>query len=98
MQPRRWPADAAGRQMLWAAMPRLATNHAPEAFEETWEALLDLAGRPLIPAPLLAARALEVTAGTDWPVRRAAMEALLRRAKSVDKEELAVVNVPPKGS
>src|SRR5205085_902375 len=82
----------------WAAMPRLATDHAPEGFEETWEALLDLAGRPLIPAPLLAARALEVTMGADWPVRRAAMEALLRRAKSVDREELAAVSVPPRGS
>jgi len=92
------PADARTAPMLWAAMPRLATDHAPEGFEETREALLDIAGRSVIPAPFLAARALEVTMGTDWSVRRAAMEALLRRAKSVDKEELAAVSVPPKGN
>jgi hypothetical protein len=68
-------------------MPRLGTDSVPEGFEETWEALIDLAVRPLVPAPLLAAQALEVTRGADWPVRRAAMEALLRRAKSAESEE-----------
>ena len=78
-------------------MPRLRTDSVPEGFEETWEALLDLAVRPLVPAPLLAARALEVTLGADWPVRRAAMEALLRRAKSAESEGLSAVSVPARG-
>ena len=78
-------------------MPRLGTDNAPEGFEETWEALTDLAVRPLVPAAFLAAQALEVTRGADWPVRRAAMEALLRRAKSAENEELAAVGVPARG-
>jgi len=78
-------------------MPRLGTDNVPEGFEETWQALIDLAVRPLVPAPLLAAQALEVTRGADWPVRRAAMEALLRRAKSAENEELAAVSVPARG-
>ncbi len=78
-------------------MPRLGTDNAPEGFEETWEALTDLAAKPLVPAAFLAAQALEVTRGTDWPVRRAAMEALLRRAKSAENEELAAVGVPAGG-
>ncbi len=78
-------------------MPRLGTDHVPEGFEETWQALIDLAAKPLVPAPLLAAQALEVTRGADWPVRRAAMEALLRRAKSAEHEGLAAVGVPARG-
>ena len=78
-------------------MPRLRTDSVPEGFEETWQALIDLAVRPLVPAPLLAAQALEVTRGADWPVRRAAMEALLRRAKSAESEELSAVGVPARG-
>jgi superfamily II DNA or RNA helicase len=78
-------------------MPRLGTDNVPEGFEETWQALVDLAVRPLVPAALLAAQALEVTRGADWPVRRAAMEALLRRAKSAESEELAAVGVPARG-
>jgi superfamily II DNA or RNA helicase len=78
-------------------MPRLGTDNFPEGFEETWQALLDFAVRPLVPAPLLAAQALEVTRGADWPVRRAAMEALLRRAKSAENEQLAAVGVPARG-
>ncbi len=78
-------------------MPRLGTDRVPSGFEETWEALIDLAVRPLVPAPLLAAQALEVTRGADWPVRRAAMEALLRRAKSAESEELSAVGVPARG-
>lgn len=78
-------------------MPRLGTDNVPEGFEETWEALIDLAARPLVPAPLLAAQTLQVTRGADWPVRRAAMEALLRRAKSAEHEELAAVGAPARG-
>ena len=78
-------------------MPRLGTDNVPEGFEETWQALVDLAVRPPVPAALLAAQALEVTRGADWPVRRAAMEALLRRAKSAESEELAAVGVPARG-
>jgi superfamily II DNA or RNA helicase len=79
-------------------MARLGTDDVPEGFEETWEALIELAARPLVPAPLLAAQALEVTRDADWPVRRAAMEALLRRAKSAENEALAAVGVPARGS
>jgi len=78
-------------------MPRLGTDSVPEGFEETWEALINLAVRSLVPAPLLAAQALEVTRDADWPVRRAAMEALLRRAKSAESEELSAVGVPARG-
>jgi hypothetical protein len=78
-------------------MPWLGTDSVPEGFEETWEALIDIAVKPLVPAALLAAQALEVTRGSDWPVRRAAMEALLRRAKSAESEELAAVGAPARG-
>lgn len=79
-------------------MSRLTTDSAPASHQETWEALVDLGGRALVPAPFLAAQVLRVARDADWPVRRAAMEALLRRVKSAEAEELTVVSVPPRRS
>ena len=75
-------------------MPRLGMDNVPEGFEETWEALIDLAVRPLVPAALLAAQAIEVTRGADWPVRRAAMEALLY-TRSGPFKHAVTVKIPP---
>jgi hypothetical protein len=49
-------------------------------------------------AEALARQALDVTQGADFPVQRAAMEALLRRAGSSRNGELRVVRRPAEGS
>jgi hypothetical protein len=69
-----------------------ATNRETEAYRE----LVGMAGRRTgsIPPELLAHHVLEVTRGADWPVRRAAMEALLRRIAFARRDELRVSSTP----
>jgi len=50
-----------------------------------------------IPAETLAGLAMSVTEGADWPVRRAALEAGLRRVASCASDELRVASRPSKG-
>jgi superfamily II DNA or RNA helicase len=79
-------------------MARRLRLEAPRDFQETWDALIDIAGRGAgVPPALLAAQVFRVTGGADWPVRRAAMEALIRRARSAQGEQLVVASGPGRG-
>ena len=76
----------------------------PVAFTPTqdtvaFEALVHLAGRRTLPisAELLAEHAMALPGGWDWPVRRAAFEAILRRLASARGQELTVVKSPRGG-
>ena len=48
-------------------------------------------------APLLVDHVLAVTDGADWPVRRAAMEAVLRRSSFAARDGLAIATSPAGG-
>jgi hypothetical protein len=50
-----------------------------------------------IPASVLVGHALAITKGADWPVQRAAMEALLRRLESVEQDRLRIATRPAHG-
>ena len=50
-----------------------------------------------IPPEILARHALETHWTADWPVQRAAMEALLRRCESGRRDKLRVSSRPPGG-
>jgi hypothetical protein len=73
-------------------MPPAATADENEAHR----VLLSLAHRKTgaIPAPLLVRHVLSVTRGADWPVQRAAMEALLRRCSFGKQDRLEVASAP----
>ena len=79
--------------------PALLTTLSTSSLEETeaFATLLSLArGKTLsIPPELLARHVLALSPDTDWPVQRAAMEALLRRAASARHEDLRVSRRPP---
>jgi hypothetical protein len=47
-----------------------------------------------IPAELMAGHVLTITEGGDWPLRCAAMEAILRRCKFGDRDGLVVTSAP----
>ncbi len=66
---------------------------------EAFEALNQLAGRRTLPIPaeMLVGHTLALPGPWDWPVRRAAFEALLRRLASARSQELAVVESPRSG-
>jgi len=66
---------------------------------EAYETLVQIAGpRTLhIPADLLARCVLALPGEWDWPVRRAALEAILRRVASIRAQEIAVVEGPRGG-
>ncbi|HYD50931.1 MAG TPA: DEAD/DEAH box helicase [Terriglobales bacterium] len=49
-----------------------------------------------IPPALLVAQVMAATAGGDWPVRREAMQAVLRRWAFAKRDGLAVSTTPPK--
>jgi hypothetical protein len=63
---------------------------------ETQRALVHLAHRHFgsIPANVVANHVLRVHPDTDWPVRRAAMEALIRRWSSAQRDGLRVARRP----
>lgn len=71
----------------------------PTRETEAFEALVHLAGRRTLPIPaqLLAEHAMALPGGWDWPVRRAAFEAILRRLSSARGQELSVVRSPRRG-
>jgi hypothetical protein len=66
---------------------------------EAFEALNQLAGRRTLPIPaeILVRHILALPGPWDWPVRRAAFEALLRRLASARSQELAVIESPRRG-
>jgi hypothetical protein len=66
---------------------------------EAFEALNQLAGRRTLPIPaeILVGHILALPGPWDWPVRRAAFEALLRRLASARSQELAVIEGPRRG-
>jgi superfamily II DNA or RNA helicase len=68
----------------------------PEGGREARESLLQIAGRRAqpIPAKLLVEHILALPEPWDWPVRREALEAILRRVASVRTQELAVADAP----
>jgi len=72
----------------------------PASLEETFAELREMAGRKSghVPADLLAHHVIAVTAGGDWPLRRAAMEAVLRRCKFGDRDGLVVVRAPARSA
>jgi hypothetical protein len=73
-------------------IPPAATGNESEAYR----VLLSLAHRKTgaIPAPLLVRHVLTATRGADWPVQRAAMEALLRRCGFGKQDRLEVASAP----
>lgn len=48
-----------------------------------------------VPPELIATHVLSVTSDTDWPVQRAAMEALIRRRRFGKRDDLRVAEQPP---
>jgi len=71
----------------------------PTQDTEAFETLVHLAGRRTLPisAELLAEHAMALPGGWDWPVRRAAFEAILRRLSSARGQELTVGKSPRGG-
>lgn len=76
----------------------LATGSSPPD-DEAFEALNQLAGRRTLPIPaeLLVRHVLALPGPWDWPVRRAALDALLRRLASARAQEIVVVEGPRRG-
>ena len=77
-------------------------SHAAELFpyedhREALDVLESMAYRRVgkIPTDWLARHILAVTEGADWPVRRAALEAVARRFAFAKRDELRVVSRPP---
>ncbi len=68
----------------------------PRTMEETLSELGSMAARRTgrIPAQFIARRVVAVTEGGDWPLRRAAMEAVLRRCKFGNRDGLVVTRAP----
>jgi len=66
---------------------------------EAFETLEQLAGRRTLPIPAdtLVRHTLALPGPWDWPVRRAAFEALLRRLVSARSQELSVIDSPGRG-
>jgi hypothetical protein len=66
---------------------------------EAYQTLLARAQRRTgrVPPELIAGHILSVTRGADWPVRRDALEALLRRFAFGRTDRLQIVARPPKG-
>ncbi len=67
---------------------------------EAREALLQIAGRRTLPIPaeMIVDHVLGLAGDWDWPVRRAALEAVLRRLASARAQEIVVIDGPRRGS
>ena len=96
------PTDTAlakpnGTPSLLRSTPRVREWRAPETLEETLSELRE-DGRAALRATsrpaLLAQHVIAVTSGGDWPLRAAAMDALLRRCRFGDRDGLVVVVAP----
>jgi hypothetical protein len=77
-----------------------ASVRTPVIDEEARRELEGMAGKRFgaIPARLVALHILEVTQGGDFPLRRAALEALLRRQAAATREALRAVHVPARSA
>ena len=64
----------------------------PETLDELRSMAARRTGR--IPAALMARHVVSITEGGDWPLRRAAMEAILRRCKFGERDGLVVTRAP----
>jgi hypothetical protein len=86
-------------QPLGALKQVLRGERVPLDLAETREALLEMARRKSgrLPATLLVEQVLRVTEGTDWPCRRAALEALLRRVGFAQRDGLMIAERPAGG-
>lgn len=75
---------------------RMQDRPPPATLEETLSELRTMAARRTghVPPELLARHVLSVTEGGDWPLRRAAMEAVLRRCKFGERDGLVVARAP----
>ncbi len=71
-------------------------DHEPTTYEETLATLSDLARRRTrrIPPESVATHVIAVTDGADWQVRRAALDALIRRIKFIERDGLVVTARP----
>jgi superfamily II DNA or RNA helicase len=72
----------------------------PSSDAEAFETLKQFAGRRTLPIPVeaLVGHVLALPGKWDWPVRRAAFEAVLRRLASARSQELAVLERPGRGA
>ncbi|MBI4586944.1 MAG: DEAD/DEAH box helicase [Planctomycetes bacterium] len=88
------------RTELRNPLAEAATAAPPPEESEAYRELLSRAHRQtgLLPEPLVVKHVLSVTRGADWPVRRAALEALLRRLQSGKKDRLRIASRPISGS
>ena len=68
---------------------------APENYEAC-QALLSLVGNKAVPIPaaIIATHVFSVSADFDWPVRHAALEAVLKRIRNAKREELKIRKRP----
>ena len=78
--------------------PTLAASES-SSDSEALETLKQIAGRRTLPIPveMLVRHTLALPGPWDWPVRRAAFDALLRRLASARSQELAVIESPRRG-
>jgi SNF2 domain-containing protein/helicase-like protein len=91
------PSTASAPLTPFARLNQVLRNERPPLdLEETRAVLLELARRKSgrLPAAWLVEQALRVSAGTDWPARRAALDALLRRSSFAARDELTVAERP----
>jgi superfamily II DNA or RNA helicase len=77
-------------------MHELATPSSPMDDTEAQQTLVQMAGRRTLPIPagLIASHVLALPGRWDWPVRRAAFEAVLRRLASVRAQGITVAQGP----
>lgn len=80
--------------------PSYSSDPGCSSDNEAFEALKQLAGRRTLPIPAeaLVGHVLALPGKWDWPVRRAAFEAVLRRLASARSQELAVLERPARGA
>ena len=82
-----------------STMQRAMTGATSHDESETYQTLLARAHRRTggVPPEVVVRHILEVTAGADWPVRREALEALLRRFSFGKSDGLRIVSGPSGG-
>jgi superfamily II DNA or RNA helicase len=88
-----------GTLVFWQE-ERMSDEAAPERGSEARATLLQIAGRRTLPIPpeMIVDHVLALPGGWDWPVRRAALEAVLRRLASARAQEIVVLDGPRRGS
>lgn len=79
------------------ALPAVSSSAIEPTLSEAFQILLSSSRRKTgrMPTEALVRHALSVTAGAEWPVKRAAMDALLRRLAFARRDGLRVASRPP---